>query len=134
MIKIYDSAQMDLVLASPIDLCLKIILQERLALLAEYLAEWALEDLVQFLIVEPGDRIEAITRELGINPLVNIIDNVEFPKKSFTPSFEFCIARKGWFDLTFALSDSGQGVVLLVPDQDGVEPQLLALCRAYTTT
>ena len=130
MITIYDSADMAQILSGPIDLDLKAILLERLALLAEF-SEWDLADLAHFIIVEPGDSIEAIESELGINPLVNIVDDARYPDPAFEPSFEFCIARIGYFDLTFALCDSGLAIVLLVPDQDGIEPVLLELCRAY---
>ena len=132
MITIYDSADMAHILSGPIDHNLKAILLGRLELLAEF-SDWDIADLAHFLIVEPGDCIEAIARELGVNPLINIVDDACFPDKSFQPSFEFCISRKGSFDLTFALSDSGQALVLLVPNQEGVEPTLLELCRAYAT-
>ena len=132
MITIYDSQKMACVLLGSIDPDLKTILLDRLELLAEF-SEWDLADLAHFVIVEPGDSIDAIARELGVNPLVNIVDNAHYPQPSFEPSFEFCIARIGYFDLTFALCDSGLAIVLLVPDQDGIEPTLLALCRSYAT-
>ena len=132
MITIYDSQKIAFVLSGPIDPDLKTILLDRLELLAEF-SEWDLADLAHFIIVQPGDCIDAIERELGINPLVNIVDDARFPDPAFEPSFEFCIARKGYFDLTFALSDSGLGLVLLVPDLDGIEPTLLELCHEYAT-
>ena len=132
MITIYDSADMARVLSGPIDPDLKAILLGRLELLADF-SEWDLADLAHFIIVEPGDRIDAIAHELGVNPLVNIVDNAHYPQPSFEPSFEFCIARIGYFDLTFALSDSGLGLCLLVPDRDDIEPTLLELCRIYST-
>ena len=132
MITIYDSADMAHILSGPIDHNLKAILLERLELLAEF-SEWDLADLAHFIIVEPGDCLESIERELGVNPLVNIVDNVRYPDPAFDPSFEFCIARAGYFDLTFALCDSGLANCLLVPDRDDIEPTLLALCRSYAT-
>ena len=132
MITIYDSADMARVLSGPIDPDLKTILLDRLELLDEFSA-WDLADLAHFVIVEPGDGVESIERELGVNPLVNIVDNAHYPEPSFEPSFEFCIARIGYFDLTFALCDSGLGLCLLVPDREGVVPQLLELCREYAT-
>ena len=132
MITIYDSADMAHVLSKPIDHNLKAILLERLELLSEF-SDWDLADLAHFIIVEPGDCLESIERELGVNPLVNIVDNAHYPQPSFEPSFEFCIARIGYFDLTFALCDSGLGLCLLVPDRKGVVPQLLELCREYAT-
>ena len=94
MITIYDSADMAHILSGPIDHNLKAILLGRLEMLEEF-SDWDLADLAHFLIVEPGDCIEAIARELGVNPLINIVDDACFPDKSFQPSFEFCIARKG---------------------------------------
>ena len=132
MITIYDSDDMARVLSKPIDHNLKAILLERLELLSEF-SDWDLADLAHFIIVEPGARIDAIAHELGVNPLVNIVDNAHYPQPSFEPSFEFCIARIGYFDLTFALCDSGLGLCLLVPDRKGVVPQLLELCREYAT-
>ena len=132
MITIYDSADMQRVLSGPIDPDLKAILLGRLELLAEF-SEWDLADLAHFLVCQPGDSIDAIENELGISPFVNLVDGARYPDAAFVPSFEFCIARKGYFDLTFCRNDAGLANCLLVPDQDGVEPVLLELCREYAT-
>ena len=132
MIIIYDSADMQRVLAGPIDPDLKAILLGRLELLADF-SEWDLADLAHFLVCQPGDSIDAIENELGISPFVNLVDGARYPDAAFVPSFEFCIKRKGYFDLTFALSDAGLANCLLVPDRDDIEPTLLELCRFYAT-
>ena len=132
MITIYDSADMAHILSGPIDHNLKAILLERLELLAEF-SEWDLADLGHFIIVEPGDCIDAIERELTFSPMVSF-DGHRFPDECFTSGmWEFCIKRKGYFDLTFALSDAGLANCLLVPDRDDIEPTLLELCRIYST-
>ena len=82
MQSIYDSSDMERILSGPIDPDLKGILSNRLDLLAEF-SEWDLADLAHFIIVEPGDSIEAIERELGINPLVNIVDDARYPDPAF---------------------------------------------------
>ena len=132
MITIYDSADMQRVLSGPIDHNLKAILLERLELLAKF-SEWDLADLAHFVIVEPGDCLNAIEKELGVSPFVNLVDDVRFPHPAFEPSWETCLYRHGHYSLTFALSDSGLGLCLLVRDCDGIEPQLLELCRAFGT-
>ena len=134
MITIYDDSDLRRVLAEPIDIDLRKILLDRLQLLAEYLCEWDLADLANFIIVEPGDTIEAIEAELGISPLQDAQSQVRYPDPSFEPAWEFCIARKGYYDVTFALCDSGLGLVLLVPDQEGVVPELRAMLKVYATT
>ena len=133
MITIYDSADMARVLSCPIDSDLKTILLDRLARLYPEFSDWDLADLAHFVIVELGDTIAAIECELGISPFVNRVDGMRYPDPAFEPSWEFCIARKGYYDLTFVLSDSGSGLCLLVPDRDGVAPELLALIKAYVT-
>ena len=132
MITIYDSADMQRVLSGPIDPDLKAILLGRLELLADF-SEWDLADLAHFIVVEPGDSNEAIEKELGLSPFVNLVDGARYPYAAFVPSFEFCIARKGYFDLTFCRSDAGLANCLLVPDRDDIEPTLLELCRLYAT-
>ena len=133
MITIYNCADMARVLSGPIDPDLKTILLDRLALLYPEFSDWDLADLAQFVVVEPGDTIEAIESELSCSPYVNRVDRVRYPHPAFEPSWEFCIARKGYYDLTFALSDAGPGLCVLVPDRDDTEPQLLELIRAYVT-
>ena len=132
MITIYDSADMARVLSGPIDPDLKAILLGRLELLADF-SEWDLADLAHFLVCQPGDSIDAIENELGISPFTNLVDGARYPDAAFVPSFEFCITRRGYFDLTFCRNDAGLANCLLVPDEDGVEPVLLELCREYAT-
>ena len=132
MITIYDSAEIQRVLSGPIDPDLKTILLGRLELLADF-SEWNLSDLAHFLIVGPGDSIDSIVSEFGISPFINLVDGARYPDAAFVPSFEFCIARKGYFDLTFCRNDAGLANCLLVPDRDDIEPTLLELCRSYAT-
>lgn len=132
MITIYDGADMAHVLAGAIVPGLKTILLARLELLAEFLSDWDLGDLAHFVVVEPGDTMAAIEVELGISPFENLVDGLRYPDPAFEPSWEFCIARNGYYDVTFALCDSGLGLVLLVPDCDGVVPELREMLMVYS--
>jgi hypothetical protein len=38
----------------------------------------------------------------------------------------------GWFELVFVIGNDGFAYVLFVQDTDGVEPNLLTLCRSLT--
>ena len=132
MITIYDSQKMAIFLSGSIDPNLKTILLDRLELLAGF-SEWDLADLAHFIIVQPGDCIDAVETELGISPFVNLVDGARYPDSRFEPNWEHCIVHKGYFDLTFALCDAGLAICLLVPDRDDIEPQLLELCRVFGT-
>jgi hypothetical protein len=106
-------------------------LLDRLDLLAEF-ADWDLADLAHFHVVGPGDNIEVIEKELGFSPFVNFVDGARFPDPAFTPSWEHLVGRGTWYDFVFALSDSGFGINLLVPNSDDIEPTLISLCRSFS--
>ena len=131
MLSIKDSTAMQRALSGPIDPALKIILLDRLELLAEFLGDWDLADLAHFHIVESGDSLDVIEKTLGFSPMVNFVDGACYPDHIFEPSWEHLVVRGTWYDFVFALSDSGFGINLLVPDRDGIDATLLELCRAY---
>lgn len=130
MLAIRSSAAMAHVLAGPLDPLLNQLLQQRRAQLEAY-DGYDLGELAHFLIVQPGDRLNAIEGELGFSLLANFIDGARFPDPAFTPSWEWIEDHGGWFELTFILSDDGFGWSLLIQDAEGVEPGLLDLCRQY---
>lgn len=132
MISIRDSQTMEFALSCPLDPFLKQLLLKRLDMLSEF-SEFDLSELAQFIIVEPGDTIDAIEAALNFSPWVNFVDGVRYPDSMFEPSWEWLIAHGCWFELMYALSDSGFGIVLLVPNRPDVEPSLLGLLNAFAT-
>ena len=88
-------------------------------------------DLGYFLIIEPGDTAEAIDAQVGFPILCNRYTGLRWDQPGFTPSFEFVEEFETAFDLVFVMSDDGAGVEVLVPKVEGVEPELLAMCRRY---
>lgn len=132
MITIYDSADMQRVLSGPFDPDLKMLLVKRLDMLSDF-SDFDLSELVHFVIVEPGDSIAAIETELGFSPFVNFVDGARFPDSAYQPSWEWLVAPGPWYELCYALSDSGFGIVLLVPNRPGVEPAVLELFNAFAT-
>jgi hypothetical protein len=47
------------------------------------------------------------------------------------PSTEWIADHGSWFEAVYILSDDGFGVVLFVQNDEGVDPELLAMCREY---
>ena len=84
-----------------------------------------------FLVIEPGDTIEVIQKQVGFNILQNRYTGIRFEATGFTPSFEFIQEFASCYDMVFILSDDGFGVELLVPKEEGIEQDLLAMCRMY---
>lgn len=130
--KIINSPEaMDDALSSSLDPLLERLLRLRVEQLTGY-EGFALDDLAVFIIVEPGDNLEAVEAELRISLTVNLVDGCRWPDPDFCPNWEWCEDHGALFELTFILDDSGYGHVLFVPKQVDVDPTILALCAAFT--
>lgn len=91
------------------------------------------EVLGYFLIVEPGDTLQAISAQLGFSILCNRWTGVSFGHAGFTPSWEVMDAHAHWYELVFVISDDGFGVVVFIAKTEGIDPDLLAMCARYAT-
>ena len=89
------------------------------------------DSLGYFLVIEAGDTIEAISATVGFNILCNRFSGIRFDATGFAPSFEFIEEFPSCFDMVFVLDDSGFGIELFVPKEEGVDTDLIALCRMY---
>jgi len=113
------------------DPLLRSLILQRIDALTEECPDYALEQLVRFVIVEPGDRPESLAGQLGFHPLTNRWDGAPFGSPGFAPSFELAEEHGAWYELVFVLGDDGFGLEVFVPKAPGVDPDLLALCAAY---
>jgi hypothetical protein len=91
-------------------------------------------ELGYFLVVESSDTIEAIQKQVGFNILHNRLTGVRFNATGFTPSFEFIEEFPACYDMVFVLDDTGIGIELFVPKEEGIDPDLTAMCRMYAYT
>ena len=92
-----------------------------------------LSELGYFLVIEPGDRIEIIDKQLGFSILGNRWTGTRWGDPAFTPSWEVLVAHSGWYELVYVLSDDGYGVTVFVPMQ-GADSELLAMCQRFAET
>jgi hypothetical protein len=102
-------------------------------LLADRVRDWGatgLLNLTHVLIVQAGDIEQDIVSEIGFSPLVNPIDERRFGSSDFQPHHDWLERHDGWFELIFTVSNSGFAFVIFVADIEGVDPQLLGLCRS----
>ena len=91
-------------------------------------------ELGYFLVVEAGDSIEAIRATVGFDILHNRFTGIRFNATGFTPSFEFVEEFPACYDMVFVLDDTGIGVEIFVPKEEGIDPDLIAMCRMYAYT
>ena len=91
-------------------------------------------ELGYFLVVEAGDTTEAIRTQVGFDILHNRFTGIRFDATGFTPSFEFIEEFPACYDMVFVLDDTGIGVEIFVPKEEGIDPDLIAMCRMYAYT
>ena len=91
-------------------------------------------ELGYFLVVESSDTLEAWSAQLGFDLLRNRFTGIRFNATGFTPSFEFIEEFPACYDMVFVLDDTGIGVEIFVPKEEGIDPDLIAMCRIYAYT
>lgn len=88
--------------------------------------------LTHLVIVQPADTAADLRREITLCPLISPLDGSHFGSKDFQPFWDWLIRHdSGWFEMIVTVGNSGFAFVLFIEDAEGVDPDLLALCRAY---
>jgi len=87
--------------------------------------------LATFVVVEPGDPLDALVEQLGFDVLSNRSDGRRYGDPEFRPSFEVLEEHVACYEMVFVLADYGDGVLVFIPKGDGVDSQLLGLCTEY---
>ena len=104
-------------------------------LLTDRVQDWSargLLGLTHLAIIEVGDTDVSIIDELAFSPLVNPLDGLRHGMEGFVLPFDYLEDHGGWFELISTVGNDGFAFVLFVRDRDGVDPELLAVCRAHT--
>jgi hypothetical protein len=127
MLSLYDKPSMEAALASPLDPRLHQLLADRI----HDAAKTELLDLTHLVVVQPGDCEHTIAEEICLSPLTNPIDGERFGSPEFQPWWDFLEHRDGWFEMVICVSNSGFAFILLIQNAEGVQPELLSLCRTY---
>lgn len=125
MLTINDRASLAHVLSLSINADLKALLLKREKQLAEY---GDLAELARWVIIQPGDTVEAVEEELGFSPFQNAVDGSRFPDTGYEPSWEWRIDHGFCFEVVFVFSDSGFGEVLFIEKAEG---SFNDLCEAF---
>jgi hypothetical protein len=94
---------------------------------------WDSDLLGPFIIMEPGDQLDALNELLGFPILTSRIDGTCFGEPDFAPSHEILEEYPGCYEIVFILSDDGYGFTVFVPKQADVSPELLAMCTRYAS-
>lgn len=89
-------------------------------------------ELGYFLIVEPGDSLDTISKQIGFDILCNRWTGIRYDQPGYTQSFECLNEFDSWYEVAFIISDDGFGVDVFVTKSIDV-PELIAMCKRYAT-
>jgi hypothetical protein len=82
------------------------------------------------IIIEAGDSLSDIEKEIGFPILTNLFDDVRFPDPDFVPCFEVLEDHGTFYEMVFILSDGDDAIEIFIP-KDGVDPLLLSMCSQF---
>jgi hypothetical protein len=83
------------------------------------------------IVMEAGDAVPDLSRELGLDVLTARYSACRFDEDGYAPTFEVIEEHSTVFELVFVFSDYGDGAIVLVPKQAGLDPDLLNMCRMH---
>ena len=83
------------------------------------------------IVVEPGDTVQTIKRQSGVSVLTDCFGEARFGDLEFTPAAEVIEEHRSCYELVFIFTDDGYGIEIFVPKVDGVDRELLAMCRQF---
>ena len=82
------------------------------------------------IIIEPGDSLSSIEKEIGFPILTNLLDDINYPDPDFMPSCEVLEDHGGFYEMLFILGDGDEAVEIFIP-KTGIDPSLLSMCAHF---
>jgi hypothetical protein len=82
------------------------------------------------IIIEPGDSLSSIEKEIGFPILTNLFDDTTYPDPDFMPSCEALEDHGGCYEMLFILGDGEEAVEIFIP-KTGVDASLLSMCAHF---
>ena len=83
------------------------------------------------IIVEPGDSLSSIEKEIGFPILTNLLDDITYPDPDYMPSCEALEDHGGCYEMLFILGDGEEAVEIFIP-KTGVDASLLSMCADFS--
>ena len=83
------------------------------------------------IIIEPGDSLSDIEKEIGSPILINLFDDISYPDPDFVPSCEALEDHGGCYEMLFIFCDGEEAVEIFIP-KNGVDASLLSMCADFS--
>jgi hypothetical protein len=92
---------------------------------------------VELIVVEAGDVVSEIEQAAGFPLLTGLIDELPFDHPDFYPCTEILEEHNHEhhriYELVFIGNDDGAATAIFVEDKEGIDADLLAMCRSFAT-
>ncbi|MCV2356617.1 hypothetical protein LNV09_20955 [Paucibacter sp. B2R-40] len=111
-----DAKTIQAFVAEPSNTEIHALITKQTKALAEF-DDYAIDDLVNFIIIQPGDTFTTLCSHLGIPPNARPWEFIE----------EHCTC----YEMVVVLRSDGFGVVIFVPKAEGINLDLLAMCKLH---
>jgi hypothetical protein len=91
----------------------------------------------EFIVVEEGDAVSEIEEAVGFPLLHGLFDDLPFGHPDFAPCFEILEEHINdntrIYEMVFISNDDGATTAILIADTEGIDTNLLAMCRSFAT-
>ena len=91
----------------------------------------------EFIVVEGGEAVSEIEQATGFPILSGLFDDLPYTDPDFQPCSEILEEHQDEhsciYEMVFIGSDDGATTAIFIPDQEGIDADLLAMCRAWAT-
>lgn len=92
---------------------------------------------VELIVVEARDEVSEIEQAAGFPILTGLFDNLPFNHPDFYPCTEILEEHNHEhhriYELVFIGNDDGAATAIFVEDEEGIDADLLAMCRSFAT-
>jgi len=90
----------------------------------------------EFIVVEGGEAISEIEQAAGFPILTSLLDELPYTDPDFQPCSEILEEHRNEDSCVYEMVFEGSGdgaVACFIPDQEGIDADLLAMCRSRAT-
>lgn len=91
----------------------------------------------EFIVVEGGEAVSDIEQAAGYPILTGLFDDLPYTDPDFQPCSEILEEHHHeqytFYEMVFIGNDDGAFACVLIPDEEGIDADLLAMCRAFST-
>ena len=119
MLKIHNRSQLN-----------TIIDQDILKLVTLRLAQLESNIPTPMIIMQTGDSLSSIEKEIGFSILTNLLDDITYPDPDFVPSCEVLEDHGGCYEMLFIIGDGDDAIVIFIP-KTGVDASFSAMCADF---